>query len=195
MQTQVNRFSAAELEEFQQLVQKNLDKAQSQLNSLEAQIEDVNEDEDDHGKDLMDDSNVSSQMEMLTTMRNRQKIHIRDLENALIRIRNKSYGICIVTGELIDKRRLFAVPTTTKSVAGKVLEATPQKKEIPVRKPSTTVQSYSRIIKKVSTTPIVKNEQLEDDFLDDDDDDDDDLEFDDNDNYIDPDSLSDDDLD
>ena len=56
---------------------------------------------------------------MLNNMANHQRKYIQDLENALIRINNKSYGICVTTGELIDKKRLMAVPTTTKSVTAK----------------------------------------------------------------------------
>ena len=194
MQTQVNRYSQEELEEFRQLIQKNLDSAQAQLDKLDAQIIEISEDDDDHGMDMMDDSSTSSQLEMLTTMRNRQKKHIGDLENALVRIRNKSYGICIITGELIDKRRLFAVLTTTKSLAGKVIEATPPEKR-PKPTPKTTAPtSFTRIIKK-ATPPLPKVE------IEDFDDDDDDDEFDDLDDYdndrmvemddiVDPDSLS-----
>ena len=65
-----------------------------------------------------------------------------------------------MTGELIDKRRLMAVLTTTKSVAGKTLEATPVKKEAPKAKLSLTPKYFSRIIKKTSTIPVVKKEKM-----------------------------------
>jgi RNA polymerase-binding transcription factor DksA len=67
----------------------------------------------------MDDSSTNNDVEMLNNMAIRQRRFIQDLENALIRIQNKVYGVCTVTGELIDKKRLLAVPTTTKSLAAK----------------------------------------------------------------------------
>lgn len=196
MQNQVNRYSQAELEEFRLLIQKKLDEAKAQLSSMLNQINDVNDDEDDHGTDLIDDSNNSSHLEMLNTMVGRLRHHIRDLENALLRVHNKSYGICSVTGELIDKKRLMAVLTTTKSIAGKTLEATPLKREAPAPKVSSTPQSFSRIVKKVNPNAPAPTNKVEEDFYDDDDDDDvDDIDFVDEDNFIDPDSLSEDDLD
>ena len=74
---------------------------------------------DDFAKDITDFSSIQSELEMLNNMANHQRKYIQDLENALIRINNKSYGICVVTGELIEKKRLLAVPTTTKSVVAK----------------------------------------------------------------------------
>ena len=58
-------------------------------------------------------------MEYLNDMAIRQRKLIQDLQNASVRIMNKSYGICVVTGDLIDKRRLMAQPIATKSVAVK----------------------------------------------------------------------------
>ena len=52
-------------------------------------------------------------------MANRLRKYVVDLKNALLRIHNKSYGICSLTGQLIDKKRLLAVPTTTKGVVAK----------------------------------------------------------------------------
>jgi RNA polymerase-binding transcription factor DksA len=188
MQNQVNRYSQVELEEFRLLIQKKLDTAETQIVNMQAQINDINDDEDDHGTDLIDDSNNSSQLEMLTTMAGRQRKHIRDLENALLRIRNKSYGICIVMGELIDKKRLFAVLTTTKSIAGKTLEATPVKRGIPKIKPIATPQSFSRVIKKVNPNSTIETKKVENVFFDDADNEEEDFEA--EDVFIDPDSLS-----
>ena len=67
----------------------------------------------------MDDSSINNDVEKLNNMAIRQRMYIHDLENALIRIRNKTYGIYAITGELIDRKRLMAVPTTTKSLAAK----------------------------------------------------------------------------
>lgn len=114
------RYSDEELEEFRTLLLKKYDQAKEQLASMLEQINEITENSsDDHGGDWMDDSSMNTEVEMLNTMAIRQRKYIKDLENALIRIKNKSYGICVVTGELIEKRRLLAVPTTTKSVVAK----------------------------------------------------------------------------
>lgn len=121
MNNEVNRYSDADLEEFRQLIEGKLVKAREELQELSAQILEITENSgDDFGIDWMDDSNVSSDLDLLNDMAIRQRKYVNDLENALIRISNKTYGICVVTGELIDKKRLLAVPTTTKSLAAKI---------------------------------------------------------------------------
>lgn len=123
MSTPVNvttRYSDEDLKEFKDLIDNKLAKATEQYNSLKEQLKDITENNnDDFAKDITDFSSIQSELEMLNNMANHQRKYIQDLENALIRINNKSYGICIVTGELIDKKRLIAVPTTTKSVTAK----------------------------------------------------------------------------
>lgn len=114
------RYSDPELAEFQEIILSKLDQAKEQLQTMQEQILDITENSgDEHGGDWMDDSSINNEVEMLNTMAIRQRKYIKDLENALIRIRNKTYGICVVTGDLIDKRRLLAVPTTTKSLTAK----------------------------------------------------------------------------
>lgn len=114
------RYADEELNEFRLLIESKLEEAKKQLDTLQEQILEITEIAgDEHGGDWMDDSNVNNDVEMLNTMAIRQRKYIKDLENALVRIKNKTYGICVVTGELIDKRRLMAVPTTTKSVLAK----------------------------------------------------------------------------
>ncbi|MBK6931657.1 MAG: TraR/DksA family transcriptional regulator [Saprospirales bacterium] len=71
------------------------------------------------GGDWYDDSTAHTDLELLQRMALRQQRHIQDLRNALLRIQNKTYGICIVTGQLIDKSRLRLVPHATKSIDGK----------------------------------------------------------------------------
>jgi len=120
MSNKVVRYSDVELAEFKQLIENKLSKAKEQLKVLQEQILEIAENtSDEHGGDWMDDSSTNNDMEMLNNMAIRQRRFIQDLENALIRIRNKVYGVCTVTGELIDKKRLLAVPTTTKSLAAK----------------------------------------------------------------------------
>ena len=120
MSNKVVRYSDAELAAFKQLIENKLAKAKEQLQVLQEQVLEIAENtSDEHGGDWMDDSSTNNDMEMLNNMAIRQRRFIQDLENALIRIHNKVYGVCTITGELIDKKRLLAVPTTTKSLAAK----------------------------------------------------------------------------
>jgi RNA polymerase-binding transcription factor DksA len=121
-QNVTSRYSDEELKEFKDLIDAKLEKAHHQYQSLKEQLKDVTENNnDDYAKDITDFSSIQTEVEMLNNMANHQRKYIQDLENALIRINNKSYGICVVTGELIDKKRLLAVPNTTKSVTAKTM--------------------------------------------------------------------------
>ena len=114
------RYSDEELEEFQVLIEKKLEQTEEQLKSLQDQIIEISENSsDEHGGDWVDDSSTNNDIEMLNNMAIRQRKYLEDLNNAMMRIRNKVYGVCVITGELIDKRRLLAVPTTTKSLTAK----------------------------------------------------------------------------
>ena len=120
----IARYNDADLEEFRVIVDKKLETAIQELAYLQEQILEITENSgDDHGGDWMDDSSTNNDIEFLNNMAIRQRKYIQDLENALIRIKNKTYGICLTTGHLIEKRRLLAVPTATKSVQAKAAEA------------------------------------------------------------------------
>ena len=147
------RYSEAELLEFKTHIEQKLEKTHQQLVALEEQLTNTAESKDNEG-DWMDDSTANIDMEMLEVMANRQKKHLLDLQNALQRIHNKSYGICIITGELIDKRRLMAVPTTTKSLAAKMNKETTIKK--PVKREVKSSPSEPKIISKIIRKPEVK---------------------------------------
>jgi RNA polymerase-binding transcription factor DksA len=181
---EVVRYSDAELEEFRVLIETKLDRATKHLNELQEQILEITENtSDEHGGDWVDDSSINNDVEMLNNMAIRQRMHIQDLDNALVRIKNKTYGICSITGQLIDKRRLLAVPTTTKSLAAKVAEQVPvvEKKEKPViekpvieKKPAEKQPPQKRIITTVirktsgakkKPVEIEDLEDLEDDDL------------------------------
>lgn len=181
---EVVRYSDAELEEFRVLIETKLDRATKHLNELQEQILEITENtSDEHGGDWVDDSSINNDVEMLNNMAIRQRMHIQDLDNALVRIKNKTYGICSITGQLIDKRRLLAVPTTTKSLAAKVAEQVPvvEKKEKPViekpvieKKPVEKLPPQKRIITTVirktsgakkKPVEIEDLEDLEDDDL------------------------------
>ena len=117
---QITRYSDEDLAEFQAIIEKKIEQTEQQLESLKEQIREISENtSDEHGGDWVDDSSISADIEMLNNMALRQQKYLRDLNNAMLRIKNKVYGICVVTRELIDKRRLLAVPTTTKSLTAK----------------------------------------------------------------------------
>ena len=77
-------------------------------------------DESDNRYMTMEDGSISMEREQLSQMASRQITYIDHLEKALIRIENKTYGICRVTGQLIDKARLRAVPHATLSLEAKL---------------------------------------------------------------------------
>ncbi|HPD53293.1 MAG TPA: TraR/DksA C4-type zinc finger protein [Bacteroidia bacterium] len=117
------RYSDKELEEFRQIIVKKLEEARHELNVLQAQLTAANE----HGTDdtastfkMLEDGSESLAKEEAGQLAGRQKKFIEQLENALIRIENKTYGICRVTGKLIPKERLRAVPHTTQSIEAKL---------------------------------------------------------------------------
>jgi len=184
MTNSVVRYSDAELAEFKELIDKKLATSREQFQSLQDQILEITENSsDEHGGDWVDDSSINNDVEMLNNMAIRQRMYIRELENALVRIRNKSYGICTVSGELIDKRRLMAVPTTTKSLAAKTVQQQPPERKTVARtnrqarpKATDSPKVFTKIIRKPSA------DKPKPALLDDDDDElfnDDDLLFDD----------------
>jgi DnaK suppressor protein len=114
------RYSDEDLLEFRELIDKKLAQAQDELNTTQQQISDLNENGfNQQGGDWYDDSTAHTDLEMLQRMMVRQQRYVQDLRNALLRIQNKTYGICSVTGQLIDKNRLRLVPHATKSIDGK----------------------------------------------------------------------------
>jgi len=112
------RYSDHELEEFKQIIEGKLAKAQEQLTFYRNQLKDLADSADAKSKGL-DDGVGSAESERLTNMASRQQNLIQHLENAQIRIKNKVYGICRQTGKLISKERLKAVPHATLSIEAK----------------------------------------------------------------------------
>ncbi len=117
----VHRYSDAELIEFKDIITKKLDAAKKELNYLQGLITRKDESGDmDEGRYMtMEDGSVSMEREQLSQMASRQITFIDHLEKAMMRIENKTYGICRVTGKLIDKARLRAVPHATLSIEAK----------------------------------------------------------------------------
>ena len=115
------RYSDAELTEFKDLILKKLDTAKKELAYLQGLITRKDESGDlDEGRYMtMEDGSMSMEREQLSQMASRQIQFIDHLEKAMMRIENKTYGICRVTGKLIDKARLRAVPHATLSIEAK----------------------------------------------------------------------------
>ena len=117
------RFSDKELHEFKEIILKKIDKAERDLDLLREQFaNDKNNGTDDTSpqfKSFEEGSSVMSK-ESNSQLAARQEKFIRDLKNALIRIENKTYGICRVTGKLINKERLKLVPHATLSIEAKM---------------------------------------------------------------------------
>lgn len=116
------RYSDAELQEFRELIQKKLDQAKKELTYLQGLItrkDEMGGDENENRYMTMEDGSMSMEREQLAQMASRQINYIDHLEKALMRIENRTYGICRVTGKLIDKARLRAVPHATLSIEAK----------------------------------------------------------------------------
>ena len=117
------RYSDAELAEFKDLIIRKLDAAKKELTYLQGLItrkDEMGGDESENRYMTMEDGSISMEREQLSQMASRQIQFIDHLEKALMRIENKTYGICRVTGKLIDKARLRAVPHATLSIEAKM---------------------------------------------------------------------------
>lgn len=118
----VYRYSDEELNEFKELILSRLETARKELNYLQGLITRKDEagTEDTENRYMnMDDGSGAMEREQLAQLASRQIQFIGHLEKALLRIENKTYGICRVTGKLIDKARLRAVPHATLSIEAK----------------------------------------------------------------------------
>ena len=117
------RYSDNELTEFRELITRKLETAKKELGYLQGLItrkDQMGGDESDNRYMTMEDGSLSMEREQLSQMASRQITFINHLEKAMMRIENKTYGICRVTGKLIDKARLRAVPHATLSIEAKM---------------------------------------------------------------------------
>lgn len=118
----VYRYSDGELQEFKDLILKKLEPAKKELVYLQGLItrkDEAGTDDTENKYMSMEDGSGTMEREQLNQMASRQIQFIDHLEKALMRIENKTYGICRVTGRLIDKARLRAVPHATLSIEAK----------------------------------------------------------------------------
>ena len=114
------RYSDAELQEFKELILAKIKQAQENYEQLKSTIM---VDESNPTFKLMEEGASTLQKEISSQQAQRQLEFIRKLQGALVRIENKTYGVCRITGKLIPKERLLAVPHTTLSIEGKEIEA------------------------------------------------------------------------
>lgn len=122
----IYRYSDGELQEFRELIQKKLEAAKKELVYLQGLItrkDEAGTDDTENKYMSMEDGSGSQEREQLNQMASRQIQFIDHLEKAMVRIENKTYGICRVTGKLIDKARLRAVPHATLSIEAKLAKS------------------------------------------------------------------------
>lgn len=120
-----NRYSDKDLEKFRELIQKKIVKAQHDLDLIKsAYMNDHNNGTEDTSPTFkaFDEGSAVMSKEANSQLAIRQEKFIRDLKNAVIRIENKTYGVCRVTGKLINKDRLKLVPHATLSIEAKNMQ-------------------------------------------------------------------------
>jgi RNA polymerase-binding transcription factor DksA len=120
------RYSDEELKEFETLIIGKLDKAREEFKILKETLNRNNDEGTDStsggNTKVLEDGAETAEKENMSQLAARQLKYITNLENALVRIKNGTYGICSVTGKLISKERLIAVPHTTQSIEAKMMK-------------------------------------------------------------------------
>ena len=120
-----NRYTDKELERFKKLIVQKIDQAKQDLDLLKsAYMNDSDNGTDDTSPTFkaFEEGSETMSKEANTQLALRHEKFIRDLKNALIRIENKTYGVCRVTGKLIKKKRLMVVPHATLSIEAKNMQ-------------------------------------------------------------------------
>ena len=123
--SEVVRYSDADLKEFKGLIEEKIVKAKEDLDLIKsAYMNDLNNGTDDTSPTFkaFEEGSETMSKEANTQLALRQEKFIRDLKNALVRIENKTYGVCRVTGKLISKERLKLVPHATLSIEAKKMQ-------------------------------------------------------------------------
>lgn len=120
------RYSDDELKDFESLIKTKLEKSREEFRILKDTLNrnnDAGTDSTSGGNTkVLEDGAETAEKENLSQLAARQLKYITNLENALVRIKNRTYGICTVTGKLIPKERLIAVPHTTQSIEAKMMQ-------------------------------------------------------------------------
>lgn len=119
MSKEKTRYTDEELEEFKEIIQRKLESAKSEFDTLQGQLKSQGDASSNNNYLTLDDGANTAEKENLNQLAAHQLKFIKSLEAALIRITNKTYGICKTTGTLIPKERLRLVPHTTQTVEAK----------------------------------------------------------------------------
>lgn len=122
-QKQKTKYTAKELKEFEKLILDKIKDAQGELDFIKESLLRKNlsgTDSTQGALKTLEDGADTMEKESLSQLAGRQQKFIHNLEKALIRIKNGTYGICKDTGVLIDKKRLRAVPHATQSIEAKL---------------------------------------------------------------------------
>ena len=122
---EINRYPDKDLEKLRVLIEEKIAKAQNDLELIRsAYMNDGNNGTDDTSPTFkaFEEGSETMSKEANTQLAIRQEKFIRDLKNAIIRIENKTYGVCRVTGKLINKKRLLLVPHATLSIEAKNMQ-------------------------------------------------------------------------
>lgn len=117
------RYTEDELVEFEELILSKIEKAKNELSILKGSLNRSNDEGTDStagNTKVLEDGADTAEKENISQLAARQQKFINNLEDALIRIKNGTYGICRETGNLISKDRLKAVPHTTLSIEAKL---------------------------------------------------------------------------
>ncbi|NLA94766.1 MAG: TraR/DksA family transcriptional regulator [Bacteroidales bacterium] len=117
-----SRYSDQELEEFRQIINEKLEVAQTNYDALKALLMNADNNSTDDTSPtykVMEEGATTLSKEETTRLAQRQMKFIQSLQAALVRIENKTYGICRETGKLIPKERLYAVPHATLTIEAK----------------------------------------------------------------------------
>ena len=120
------RYSDSELQEFKDLITEKLRSSREELTALAQSLSNpnMNGTDDTAGTyKTLEDGSATLEKESINQLAARQRKFIDSLENALVRIENKTYGICRETGKLIPKERLRAVPHATLSMEAKLKQS------------------------------------------------------------------------
>lgn len=125
MAKEKNKYSETELQEFKEIILKKIAEAKEDYEMLKGSLTH----KDDHGTDdtgrtfnMMEDGSETLMREEMANLANRKEKFIKNLEMALIRIENGTYGVCRATGKLISKERLKLVPHATLSIEAKNMQ-------------------------------------------------------------------------
>lgn len=125
MAKEKNKYSETELQEFKEIILNKIAEAKEDYEMLKGSLTH----KDDHGTDdtgrtfnMMEDGSETLMREEMANLANRKEKFIKNLEMALIRIENGTYGICRATGKLISKERLKLVPHATLSIEAKNMQ-------------------------------------------------------------------------